>query len=416
MVRREGHLDLALVADLPVEERAARAWRVTWALPRAVASASPGSPGPAGDVRGWGGALHAPTPTDEVLTLPALLLATVPLDPSRRHVRRGPLTDAVLDAAAEAYAELALRVRAGGGDPLVLVPRGLPAGPLDAELRDRAVVALSRTPLLPAAATDTSVTDDALVEPRRAVAVAGGVGRDPRAVHPLAGWAANLVVLGPGDEAPARALGVEVRELADLVEELPAAGDPARWRALYAALEPAAADGLVREALGALPVPLADGRTVRGARGLLVGAERLASVAGGALDVLARWGVRLVHPAAAHPLLERLGAVAPDGTRAARAARRARGGARRRGRRRRVPGGRRRCRGAHARRGGAGGRGRAAAAAVVARGAGCCGPTTASRPRRPGSCCPGRGPPTCSTTGSWRRSTRGSSSGGARTS
>ena len=327
VVRHEGALDLALVADLPVEERTARTWRVTWAVPRS-------SVADARDAPGWGGTVHAPTPTDEVLTLPALLLATLPLDPSRRHVRRGRVTDALLDAAARAYADLATRVRARGGDPLALVPRGLPAGALDAELRERAVVALSRTPLLtPAAVADDAAGDDAsaeragddasaaragddggaLVEPGRAVAVAGAVGRDARAVRALAGWAANLVLLGPVQEAPARALGVEVRELADLVDELPAAGDPARWRTLYAALEPAAADGLVREALGALPVPLADGRTVRGARGLVLGAERLTAVTGGALDVLARWGVRLVHPDAAHPLLERLGAVAPDG-------------------------------------------------------------------------------------------------------
>ena len=377
VVRHEGRLDLALVADRPVEERTARAWRVTWALPRSVVAAGT-SAAPAGEVRGWGGVVHAPTPTDDVTTLPALLIATLPLDPSRRHVRRGPLTDVLLDAAAEAYAGLADRVRADGGDPLVLVPRGLAAGPLDAELRDRAVVALSRTPLLRPAVADVEPDSadpagplgadrhddrhadrhddrhadrhddrhvdrhgrdedlraglelpagldlptrsrtapdgpDALVEPGRAVAVAGAVGRDPAAVRALAGWAANLVVLGPGQEIPARALGVEVRELADLVEEMPAAGDPSRWRALYAALDAAAVDGRVREALGALPVPLADGRTVRGARGLVLGADRLAAVAGGALDVLARWGVRLVHPAAAHPLLERLGAVAPDG-------------------------------------------------------------------------------------------------------
>ncbi len=356
VVRREGHLDLALVADRPVEERAARAWRVTWAVPRALLTGAPdgaldaasGSPagGRPGAVPAWGGVVHAPTPTDEVTTVPALLIASLPLDPSRRHVRRGPLTDVLLGEVAEAYATLAVRVHAEGGDPLVLVPRGLAAGALDAELRDRAVVALSRTPLLRPAAAQIPVHGDAgpgdgdpdadlrhdlpadparpdagrprgapesLVEPGRAVAVAGAVGRDPVAVRALAGWAANLVVLGPGDETPARALGVEVRELADLVEEMPASGDPARWRALYAALDTAAVDTHVREALGALPVPLADGRTVRGARGLVLGAERLAAAAGGALDVLGRWGVRLVHPVAGHPLLERLGAVAPDG-------------------------------------------------------------------------------------------------------
>ncbi|GAA2726474.1 sacsin N-terminal ATP-binding-like domain-containing protein [Cellulomonas aerilata] len=332
VVRREGRLDLALVADRPVEERTARAWHVTWALPRAARDHD------GADVPGWGGVVHAPTPTDEVTTLPALLIASLPLDPSRRHVRRGRLTEVLADAAAHAYADLAAQVAADGGDPLALVPRGLPAGWFDADLRDRVVAALSGTPLLPAAGpgrpddrpgaarvAGPDLTDDGpdapgraspaapLVEPRRAVAVAGPVGRDRDAVTALAGWAANLVHLGPGQEAAARALSVELRDVGDLVEEMPAAGEPARWRSLYAALAPAAADPLVREALAAVPVPLADGRTVRGARGLVLGAERLGEVAGDALGVLARWGLRLVHPDAAHPLLERLGAVAPDG-------------------------------------------------------------------------------------------------------
>ena len=33
--------------------------------------------------------VHAPTPTDEPLTLPALLIAALPLDPSRRHIADG---------------------------------------------------------------------------------------------------------------------------------------------------------------------------------------------------------------------------------------------------------------------------------------------------------------------------------------
>jgi len=55
-----------------------------------------------------------------------------------------------------------------------------------------------------------------------------------------------------------------------------------------------------REELGALPVPLVDGRTVTGPRGVLLGAAAL-----GELDVP---DLRLAHPDAVHPLLERLGA------------------------------------------------------------------------------------------------------------
>lgn len=351
----EGELDPALVADRPVEERSRRRWRVTWALPRreaagegvdlfaALAGAERGGPG-------WEPVLHAPTPTDDALDLPALLVATVPLDPTRRHTARGRATDALLDVAAEVYARLAAACAADGEDALRLVPRGLPAGDLDAALRGRLVEALARTPLLvpatrglpggaaggdgprePGAADDDlprladpddpvdadPAADDpeALVEPHRAVALAGPSAAD--LTRALAPWFAGLVVLPEGGLGAALALGVEVREAAEVVAELPAASGlpPARWRALYAALAPAVGDPLVREALAALPVPLADGRVVRGARGLLLpaaGAQDASGPVAGALAVLGRWGVRLVHPAAAHDVLERLGATPAD--------------------------------------------------------------------------------------------------------
>ena len=56
--------------------------------------------------------------------------------------------------------------------------------------------------------------------------------------------------------------------------------------------------------LGALPVPLADGRLVRGPRGLLLPGAGLEHP-----DRLAVLGLRVVAPGAAHPLLARLGAV-----------------------------------------------------------------------------------------------------------
>jgi hypothetical protein len=376
----QGELDLVLLADRPVEERSARTWRVTWALPRPGAAVT------------WDRVVHAPTPTDEPCTVPALLVATLPLDPARRHVAPGALTDAVLGHAAGVLATLATDLARAGDDPLVLVPTGLASGPLDGALRAHVVDRLARTPLLhpadgdgdgartgtgdrAAAETDDDAelvreggrdtaraNDHVLVEPGRAVAVAGEVGRDARAVRALAAHARGLVVLPLGAEPAARTLGVEIRDLAELVEELPAAGStpPGRWRALYAALDEAAGDPAVREALGALPVPLADGRTVRGARGLVLldpgaafasaqvgafpdgtAADRTAADGTGghgspadgattgtdgpdgpggplradvvdALRVLARWGLRVVHPDAVHPLLERLGAGTPD--------------------------------------------------------------------------------------------------------
>ncbi|MFC4615424.1 sacsin N-terminal ATP-binding-like domain-containing protein [Cellulomonas algicola] len=333
----EGELPLALLADRPVEERAARDWRVTWALPRSGAHAG---------VR----VVHAPTPTDEPSTLPALLVATLPLDPTRRRVAAGPLTEALLDRAAQVYATLAQRVAADGGDALALVPTGLADGALDGALRARVVERLARTPLLRRAGTTgrpdadggradhpdadrdagrrpdradldagrrTSAVVDGpdggagLVAPRDAVAVQGEAGRGD-AVAALGARVAGLAELPPGREAQARTLGVEVRSLADVVEDLPAVAD-ASWPDLYAALEGLADDSRARESLGALPVPLADGRVVRGARGTLMLDGDLADRLGAdALDVLGRWGLRIVHPAAEHPLLQRLGAFDAD--------------------------------------------------------------------------------------------------------
>jgi hypothetical protein len=299
----EGELDPGLVADRPVEERLRRRWRVTWALPR-------------GDVRTPADrVLHAPTPTDDALDLPALLVATVPLDPSRRHVARGRATDALLDLAAEVYARLAAACAADGEDALRLVPLGLPASDLDAALRGRIAEELARTPLLvPADGSGDDRTAD-LVEPHRAVALAGPAAAG--LTRALAPFFAGLVVLPQGGTPAARALGVELREVAEVVDELPAASGlpPARWRTLYAALAAGVADPLVRESLAGLPVPLADGRVVRGARGLLLpvgGALDPAGPVAQALATLGRWGVRLVHPAAAHDVLERLGATPAD--------------------------------------------------------------------------------------------------------
>ncbi|WP_230684852.1 sacsin N-terminal ATP-binding-like domain-containing protein [Cellulomonas sp. JZ18] len=288
----EGELPLALLADRPVEERTARRWRVTWAVPRPGAAVRPP------------GVVHAPTPTDEPLSLPALLVATLPLDPSRRHVAPGPLADAVLDLAADGYAALLTRLASQGRDVLDLVPTGLPAGPVDAALRERVLRLLAGAPLL------TPAAGGGLVEPRRATLLTDLT--DAPAVEALGAVVAGLVQVPAAGRAAARALGVEERTLAEVVDELPA-GDGLDWSALYDALEPAAADPRTRESLAALPVPLADGRTVRGARGTVVlDPDLAAALAPGTLAVLRAGGLRVVDPRAARPLLVRLGADRPD--------------------------------------------------------------------------------------------------------
>jgi hypothetical protein len=90
-------------------------------------------------------------------------------------------------------------------------------------------------------------------------------------------------------------------ELADRLLEVRRPAD--WWRAVYAALEPAAetVPGLLDE-LRALPVPLADGRTVPGPASVLLPLGTVPT------DMPALPGLHIAHPDAVHPLLLRLGA------------------------------------------------------------------------------------------------------------
>lgn len=283
VVRRSGRLDDDALAALGPE--AQPAWSLCWALPVSDA----GGPLPLGaDV------LHAPTATAEPLTLPARLIATVPLEPSRRHLHAGPATDSVLAAAAAAYPQLATAL-----DPLqriALVPEpGFPAGEVDSALRGQLLATLRDTAWLPAA-------DGGDLPPVRARVLDVPV---PGLVELLADVDGGLVAaeLAEPRHAPAlAALGVSRIGPAALVELLAGLDRPPQWwHRCYVALAGLLdADPAARDELGALPVPLTDGRTVTGPRGVLLGGDEVPGV-----DVP---GLRLVHPAAAHPLLERLGA------------------------------------------------------------------------------------------------------------
>jgi hypothetical protein len=289
-----------LLADRPTEERSRPYWSVLWALPRSAVSEAPSGADPLSPSDALPGVVHAPTPTDEALSLPALLLATFPLDPSRRHVAAGALTDRLVAEAATAYAEL-LRSRAeDGANVLPLVPTGLAAGALDRALRDAILAALPGTPIVRA------VEDGALLRPRDAVVVEGS---DDAFNVVLAPIVRGLIGSPRQDRTALDALGIRRLDLADLVDQLGSAASaesPAWWRNVYAALSAMVTEPLLRESLGTLPVPLADGRLVRGVRGLLLpGTELAADV----LAIFGEYGVRVVHPEAVHPSLERLGAL-----------------------------------------------------------------------------------------------------------
>ncbi|MFI9406292.1 sacsin N-terminal ATP-binding-like domain-containing protein [Nocardia sp. NPDC052316] len=325
--------------------------------------------------------LRAPTRSDEELSLPALLIADIAMQPDRRRLLPG----ARLTELAAGYADFARALPPS--DRLVLVPTpAFARSEADGLLREALVRELQTQPWLPVVATQhaadaaatgrydpvphhgspatpysagtsasgspaggTSEADSfALFDTRSAESVeapaadsldaspsdslggplADPLGR-PRADSPgglvdvavptrasaLTGLTEELArllddVVGPlvipelSGRGQAEALGVldvhrlglaRVAELSSGLER-----PPHWWYALYAALEPFVVDPLAAEELGALAVPLADGRLVTGPRTAVLDDQLEVAIP-------VHWA-RLVHPEAAHPLLARLGA------------------------------------------------------------------------------------------------------------
>ncbi|MBC6460302.1 sacsin N-terminal ATP-binding-like domain-containing protein [Actinomadura sp. HBU206391] len=314
-----GEIPPELLADRPTEERARPYWQVRWAA-LADGSSLPG------DVPA---VIHAPTPSDEPLGLPALLIGSFPLAPDRRHAAPGPLTDFLVERAAQAYVDL-LRAMPVTPRLLDLVPGRVGAGELDARIRSAVLATLPGVPLLPGPShspdparshdltPSPDLTEAGLQRGRDAVAVDGS----GALLELLAPVLPGLLPVGWPVRHPAlAALGVRRVELADVIDAL--AGlerEPAWWHRLYDALT-----GTDADALGALPVPLADApesaeagpvefsarrpfpgggvRMARGPRGLLIAGSGVDPAGLAALDL------RFVHPEAAHPLLHRLGAI-----------------------------------------------------------------------------------------------------------
>lgn len=319
-VARAGALTADLLAGRPTEERLRPHWSVTWAVPVDDA----GAPRPPRTAP----VLHAPTPSDEPLGVPALLIASFPLDPTRRHAAPGPLTDYLVTRAADAYAELLADWRPVGPGIVDLVPGPLGRAELDGALRAAVLERLPRTAFLPPAADPerTPHGDDAVLDgwgdaigtatrgpdghalrPRDAELVEGA-GADT--VRVLAEVLPSLLPAGLERRAELRTLDVARVPLTDAVDRL--AGlerDPEWWWRLYDSLA-----GVDPDRLTGLPVPLADGRTTIGPRQILLpvpgqGAGPGAEPDGGGPAALARLGLKVAHPDAAHPLLEKLGAL-----------------------------------------------------------------------------------------------------------
>ncbi|WP_431047679.1 sacsin N-terminal ATP-binding-like domain-containing protein [Streptomyces sp. P1-3] len=383
-----GRLDAELLKDRPVEERLRPAWSVTWAVP-VDDEGAPVRPGTAPVV-------HAPTPTDEPLGLPALLIASFPLEPTRRHAAPGPLTDFLLERAAEAYAALLRGWHPVGVGTVDLVPGPLGRGELDARLRTRVLELLPRVPFLPSAAAPAEPSGgETSAEAREATwddsvdldsaalgsaAFGGGPGGEPYALRPmdaeivegagaetvqvLAELFPGLLPAGLERRAELRALDVARVPLGELIDRLAGVERaPAWWWRLYDSLA-----GTDPDRLSGLPVPLADRRTTIGPRqvllplpgesGELMSAGQTAGKTAPYEDIphqdtpyegaaygdtgygdaayedapyrkpeegasgdgapggdiaarhrtLARLGLKVAHPDAAHPLLEKLGA------------------------------------------------------------------------------------------------------------
>ncbi|MGY1804962.1 sacsin N-terminal ATP-binding-like domain-containing protein [Blastococcus sp. SYSU D00922] len=290
VAERSGELAADLVADRPVEERSRRAWTVTAAVPLD----DDGRPRPLPGAQ----VVHAPTPSDEPLSVPVRLIAPFPLGPDRRHVAPGPVTDALVGAAAATVGDLVTGLPA---DPavLALVPRvGLAGAALDAALCAAVLDRLRTVAWLPVAADpaarQTADRATALDDPtdERVAAL-----RDVVPGLLPAAWSRR------SDGGALTALGVRRIGTAEAVEAVRGVErPPSWWAALYSAL-----DGADREELAALPVPLADGRLAHGPAGVLLPEEGLPVRRLGAL------GLRLAEPDAVAPraarlLLERLGA------------------------------------------------------------------------------------------------------------
>ncbi|MDQ6658136.1 MAG: hypothetical protein M3Z00_07915, partial [Actinomycetota bacterium] len=276
VVNRAGELPAELLGRLPVEERGRIGWQVSWVLPDHLL-AEPS-------------ALCAPTPTTEMLGFPARLVGTFEVDETRRHLANSPVDDYLLDRAAAAYLDLVGAVPADRRDELV-PDSGFPASEVDGRLRAAVLRSWRLSPLLLTAIGETvSPADAAMVR-----------GIDVATATLLAEAIPGLL---PAPESARSAAAMRTLEIHELTigEAVEAAGSlsrpPAFWRRLY--------DGLTSmdpAALAGVPVPLADGRQVIGVRGSLLPDASAAPLAARAAALLS--GLRVVHPDAVHPLLQR---------------------------------------------------------------------------------------------------------------
>ncbi|WP_132993126.1 sacsin N-terminal ATP-binding-like domain-containing protein [Gordonia zhaorongruii] len=236
--------------------------------------------------------LRSPTPTGVELTLPARVIADLPLTPDRRDVH----PDADIAAAAAGYTQLVELVPDEQKHLLIPSP-ALTAGRVDGQLRAAIMGELAAARWVPTVVGDALAPDRAWVLPGLTEALGTVLGE---VLEPLA---RPDVSHRPASAALVR-LGARELGLADLADHLSGVQrEPGWWRDLYAALADRVHTADDAAELGALPVPRTDGRTHRGARGVFV----LDGLSAGSGDAVAPDWMPIVEPDAYDPLLDRLG-------------------------------------------------------------------------------------------------------------
>ncbi|MFE3442367.1 sacsin N-terminal ATP-binding-like domain-containing protein [Nocardia sp. NPDC059180] len=265
-----------------------RAPRARWLLP--IRDGKP--------VRAAADVLRAPTRSDEELSLPALLIADVPMQPDRRRLLPGAHVAELVAGYADFARALPPR------DRLTLVPvPGFARSEADGLLREAIIRELQAHPWLPVV-QDSDVAEGNRVAHALPTRASVFPGLSPELADLLAEVLGPLVIpeLSGGPYAEALSVldvhRIGLARLAELSAGLERS--PQWWRELYAALEPYVADPLAVEELGALAVPLADGRLGTGPRTAVLDDELQ-------VPIPVHWA-RLIHPDATHPLLSRLGA------------------------------------------------------------------------------------------------------------
>ncbi|MEK8227713.1 hypothetical protein NKG05_18830 [Oerskovia sp. M15] len=264
VLREAGAFGDDLLTTLPVEQRHA-GWSLLWALPRVTSAAGVA-------------VLHAPRrPTSGSRSPPCSSRPSPgprssPRPAGSGHGRaRGPRGESYARLLAR-HAEAAHLSGAVGDDHVLrLVPTGLPAGrstlvsgrwlstlcggpaaragparpgrPGRPERSGRS--GARRTPprhasryIALARGRPGAPESPHLVAPSDAQVLAGEVGRDPEVVRVLGRAVPDLVDVPSPLLAVARSLGVRPRDLADVLDELPAGIGPAGWREVYGALAP----------------------------------------------------------------------------------------------------------------------------------------------------------------------------------